>query len=168
MTNFATKADTALRHAMSGNLNALASYLESGGEVSHEIRDFLVSYLRKGLNFGPGNRRTYAQVSMELGIISDITTAMRHFGISRYKATKVYLAINPHLNEETIKSYLKKNSAVAEKVALPLDGSFQPWLRDYHLSAGRTSEEANEFARAAIEGLDDFLNEFKEVLDFLG
>ncbi|HDR28859.1 hypothetical protein [Rhodovulum sp.] len=110
-----------LWRAMDGEVEPMAKHIEAGGDLPPDFRAFLAAHLRNELPKRPGNKRTFSQVQMEAGIVSQIRYIMRIMGCSAYKAQKLYLQMHPSMNEETLKTYWKKSRRRAKnRVSKPV------------------------------------------------
>ena len=112
-TSFATME--VLYYGVNGDFEAVAKHLENGGVIEEGLRQFLVDVLRGRKR--PANRtRTRDQVERERRIIMQIRVIQHHAAekgppLSDYEAMWKLLDLNPDLNEETVRNYVRKYRA---------------------------------------------------------
>jgi hypothetical protein len=117
MTDFADLTDErllVLSELAAGNGAPLAKHLESGGDLSDDLRAVLIKYLRGELRLSRGNRRTYAQFMKEDKIRDRLKALQFRFAVMRgsrgaySRAIEAYLEIDPSVGEETVRKYAKR------------------------------------------------------------
>jgi hypothetical protein len=101
--------------AEEGNSEPLAELIEREGCLATpEAREYVAARLR-GEKKKRGNKRTLGQIKMELNLLQEIRMIEKDLGCTEYKAIKVYLASHPDMNEDSLKTYLKRAKESLEK-----------------------------------------------------
>ena len=104
-----------LHYGVNGDFEAVAKHLEDGGIIEGGLRHFLVDVLRGRKR--PANRtRTLEQVERERRVVWQIRliqheAAEKGRPLTDYAAMWRLLDMNPDLNEETARNYLRKYRA---------------------------------------------------------
>lgn len=107
MTGRYVRRDDPAAHAWSGNFEPLAKYIEAGGELNEQQREFLVALLRDKIRFKRGNRRTFVQKLRDTDAALAIRLAQIG-GLTRSQAVRSWLDCNPGVSEETLKKMLQR------------------------------------------------------------
>jgi hypothetical protein len=103
--------------ALRGDPRGLAEQIERGLNISAPVRSLIVDYLRGHIKKNKGNQRTVKQELMEsihyfnvkyLQMGVDLSDKYNGKKMTRYRAIKIYLERNPDLNEDTLKTYLRR------------------------------------------------------------
>lgn len=97
-----------LEDARIGHFEPLAKHLENGGEVDALTRQFLAAYLRGEIKFPRGQRRMPAKVQQDIQFAIRVDAIMLWKRCNRSRAIKIFLDLNPTVNEETLKSALAR------------------------------------------------------------
>lgn len=99
----------ALSEAKMGIREPLAKYIEDGGELGPETRVWLAKFLRgEAPALQAGNKRTRAQIQADAKLLIAIKRLQEQYGLTEYAARKKYLENNEGLNDETIKTAIKR------------------------------------------------------------
>ena len=99
----------ALSDAKMGIREPLAKYIEDGGELGTETRVWLAKFLRgEAPVLKVGNKRTRTQIQADAELLIAIEGLQEKYGLTEYAARKKYLENNESLNDETIKSAIKR------------------------------------------------------------
>ena len=99
----------ALHKAEMGVREPLAKYIEEGGKLGDDTRVWLAKFLRgEAPALKRGNKRTEAQILADAKLLMTIRRLQEEYGLSEYAARKKYVDENENLNDETVKSQIRR------------------------------------------------------------
>ena len=96
----------ALQYAETGETKKLAEYLDRGGDVTPQVRAFLVKHLR---GWQPKTKRRHSQVIREMRVGFNINMLMALNGLTQAEALRQAATLYPNLTHDTLKSYHRKH-----------------------------------------------------------
>ena len=98
----------ALRVAEEGDVTRLVEiFLRDGSLKTTEAQQFVAARLR-GDKRKRGNKRTSAQLKADFDLFMHLQTIMQENSCTEYHARKILLEQNPKLNEETLKTRIRR------------------------------------------------------------
>lgn len=110
--------------AQTGDFEPLARYIEGGGALTPELREFLAAHLRGELRFKRGTRRTITEMKEGQRLLHRRSVIQREKSVSKEVATFI-LSEETGINPDTIRTQLKK----AETEAYPNETVIGPQYR---------------------------------------
>ncbi|AKM09319.1 hypothetical protein [Croceicoccus naphthovorans] len=166
--SFDPDAAIALGDAKLGETEHLARHIEAGGVIDDAIRIFLAAHLRGEIKRRPGNQRTASQIRREVNIAHEVYTVAKHFGVSRYRAAEAYLFLNPEINEETLKSYLKRHKDMAVRKSDQEIAEFARLFDEVQKRAGWSESQISEQKRLYSENSNAMLDRYEKAFREMG
>ena len=103
-------------YARRGDVGPLVAHLEQGGEISPNLRAFLIAHLRGEIKRGLGGTPVKAHRDRNAEIANKVWMAAYLDGKTLYAAQREYLERNPSMNRETLESICKRWGVTAKSV----------------------------------------------------
>ena len=98
-----------LHESQSGVREPLAKYIEDGGDLCPETRQWLAAYLRGEASRGKrGTKRTNFQWRADMDLLLAVRDIQANHRVSENRALKIWLKSNPRMKFETARSSLKR------------------------------------------------------------
>ncbi len=95
--------------AQRGVREPLAKYIEDGGDLCPETRQWLAAYLRGEASRGkPGPKRTSSQWRADMDLRLAVRDIQAKHRVSENRALKIWVKSNPRMKFETARSSLKR------------------------------------------------------------